>query len=100
MRLVPGRLTLAQLHDFTQSHERLELDASAHARLGEGARTVASIVESGRPAYGVNTGFGKLAQTQIPREDLEKLQRNLILSHSVGVGPLLPDECVRLVMLL
>jgi len=100
MRLVPGRLTLAQLHDFTQSHERLELDASARARLGEGARTVANIVESGRPAYGVNTGFGKLAQTQIPREDLEKLQRNLILSHSVGVGPLLPDECVRLVMLL
>ena len=100
MRLVPGRLTLAQLHDFTQSHERLELDASAHARLAEGARTVDRIVESGRPAYGVNTGFGKLAQSQIPRKDLEKLQRNLILSHSVGVGPLLPDECVRLVMLL
>ncbi len=58
------------------------------------------MVESGAPAYGINTGFGKLAQTQIPRGDLEQLQRNLILSHSVGVGPLLPDEVVRLVLLL
>src|SRR6478609_3658014 len=100
MQLVPGGLTLRQLRDFPGSHERLELDASARAGLARGASAVAAIVESGRPAYGVNTGFGKLAQTQIPREDLALLQRNLILSHSVGVGPLLSDEVVRLVLLL
>src|SRR3954462_10174850 len=96
MQLVPGRLTLRQLHDFARSHERLALDGATRDGLARGASAVAAIVESGRPAYGVNTGFGKLAQTQIPREDLELLQRNLILSHSVGGGPLLSDEVVRL----
>jgi histidine ammonia-lyase len=100
MHLVPGRLTLSQLHDFVHSQAKLELDAEARAGLARGAQTVARIVDSGQPAYGVNTGFGKLAQTQIPRDDLELLQRNLILSHSVGVGPLLSDEVVRLVLLL
>ncbi|HET9652648.1 MAG TPA: histidine ammonia-lyase, partial [Usitatibacter sp.] len=48
----------------------------------------------------INTGFGKLAQTHIASDQLELLQKNLILSHSVGVGPLLDDATVRLVMLL
>jgi histidine ammonia-lyase len=100
MQLLPGRLTLRQLREFERSHEPLDLDPRAREQLARGAQTVARIVDSGLPAYGVNTGFGKLAQTQIPREDLEQLQRNLILSHSVGVGALLPDEVVRLVMLL
>src|SRR3954464_14489793 len=100
MQLLPGHLTLRQLREFERSHERLDLGARARGELTRGAETVARIVESGLPAYGVNTGFGKLAQTQIPREHLEQLQRNLILSHSGGVGALLPDEVVRLVMLL
>jgi histidine ammonia-lyase len=58
------------------------------------------MVAKGEPVYGINTGFGKLAQTHIPADQLEQLQRNLILSHSVGVGPLLDDAIVRLVMLL
>ena len=48
----------------------------------------------------VDTGFGKLANTHIPADQLELLQRNLVLSHSVGVGPLLGDDVVRLAMLL
>src|SRR5262249_11081141 len=55
---------------------------------------------AGGPVYGINTGFGKLAQTHIAEDQLELLQRNLVLSHSVGVGALLSDEIVRLVMLL
>jgi histidine ammonia-lyase len=50
--------------------------------------------------YGVNTGFGLLAQTQIPTGELELLQRNLVLSHAAGTGPLLPDAIVRLVLVL
>jgi histidine ammonia-lyase len=61
---------------------------------------VARIVAEGKPVYGINTGFGKLAQTHIAADQLELLQRNLVLSHSVGVGPLLPDAVVRLTMLL
>jgi len=52
------------------------------------------------PAYGINTGFGLLAQTRIPPSQRALLQRNIILSHSTGVGPLLDDRIVRLVLVL
>ncbi len=100
MRLVPGALSLSDLHSFARSHEALTLEPAARARLDDGAQAVARIVAEGRPVYGINTGFGKLAQTHIPPGQLELLQRNLVLSHSVGVGPLLSDEAVRLTMLL
>jgi histidine ammonia-lyase len=100
VQLAPGGLTLPDLHQFAQSRERLELGAHARAILARGAEAVARIVSQGQPVYGINTGFGKLAQTHIPDDQLELLQRNLVLSHSVGVGPLLPDEVVRLVLLL
>jgi histidine ammonia-lyase len=98
--LAPGRLTLADLHRFTESSEPLELDPPTRERLAQGAAAVARIVAEGKPVYGINTGFGKLAQTHIPADQLELLQRNLVLSHSVGVGALLPDAVVRLVLLL
>ena len=100
MRLVPGGLSLADMHSFAQSREPLALDEATRARLAEGARSVARIVAKGQPVYGINTGFGKLAQTHIPPDQLELLQKNLVLSHSVGVGALLSDEVVRLTMLL
>ena len=100
MRLEPGKLSLAQLASFARSHERLELDAATRERLAQGAAAVRRIVAAGGPVYGINTGFGKLAQTHIPDDQLELLQKNLVLSHSVGVGALLGDETVRLTMLL
>jgi histidine ammonia-lyase len=100
MRLVPGRLTLDELEAFAASTEGATLDSAARAKLAAGAQSVQRIVARGEPAYGINTGFGKLAHTHIPPEQLELLQRNLVLSHSVGVGPLLDDSVVRLVMLL
>ena len=100
MLLAPGRLGLEELHSFAHGTEPLALDAGTRAGLGRGAAAVARIVAAGAPVYGINTGFGKLAQTHIPEDQLELLQRNLVLSHSVGVGALLSDEVVRLVMLL
>ena len=100
MRLVPGRLALADLHAFALSREPLELHEATREALAEGARAVGRIVAEGKPVYGINTGFGKLAQTHIPADQLELLQKNLVLSHSVGVGALLSDEVVRLVMAL
>jgi histidine ammonia-lyase len=100
VQLVPGRLTLPALRSFALSGEPLELGAATRRALAEGAGAVARIVAAGKPVYGINTGFGKLAQTHIPDDQLELLQRNLVLSHSVGVGPLLADDVVRLVMLL
>ncbi|HUP98414.1 MAG TPA: histidine ammonia-lyase [Usitatibacter sp.] len=100
MQLAPGRLTLHDLHAFAFSREPLVLDAATRRTLDEGARAVARIVAEGKPVYGINTGFGKLANTHIAEDQLELLQKNLVLSHSVGVGNWLADEVVRLTLLL
>src|SRR5881394_2786248 len=100
MKLEPGKLTLDRLASFARKHEKVELDPAALASLSKGAESVRRIVSAGGPVYGINTGFGKLAQTHIADDQLELLQQNLVLSHSVGVGALLSDDSVRLVMLL
>jgi histidine ammonia-lyase len=100
MKLTPGALTLAELAAFARSHEKVTLDADSLRRLDEGAAAVRRIVAQGQAVYGINTGFGKLAHTHIADDELELLQRNLVLSHSVGVGALLDDDVVRLVLLL
>jgi histidine ammonia-lyase len=78
----------------------VELDASCRARVETGARTVEQIIAKGDPVYGINTGFGKLASVRIEAADLAKLQRNIVLSHCVGVGDPLPVAVTRLVMAL
>ena len=54
----------------------------------------------GAPVYGINTGFGKLATVRIAPDQIEELQRRLVLSHMCGLGPPLPDPVVRLVLAL
>ena len=100
MKITAGELTLAQLRDVYRAPVRIVLARGWRARVRAGADTVRRIVARGDPAYGINTGFGKLAQTHIPRESLAQLQRNLILSHCVGVGEPLPRAVIRLVLLL
>ena len=100
MKLEPGGLTLAGLAAFAKSREKVSLDRATRERLQAGAGAVRRMVAEGKAVYGINTGFGKLANTHIADDRLELLQRNLVLSHSVGVGALLQDDVVRLVMLL
>lgn len=61
---------------------------------------VKRVVESEKPVYGINTGFGKLSDVPVRKEDVSKLQENLLKSHACGVGEALPDEIVRGMMLL
>ena len=98
--LRPGRMTLAELRRATEGPVRCTLEDSARARVDAAHATVDAIVSEGRTAYGINTGFGLLARTRIDRDQLADLQRNLVLSHSTGTGPLLDDETVRLVLVL
>jgi histidine ammonia-lyase len=100
MLLVPGQLSLSAMQAFAASREPLAIAPQTREHLARGAASVARIVAQGQPVYGINTGFGKLAQTHIAAGELDLLQRNLVLSHSVGVGALLTDEVVRLTMLL
>ncbi|MFN3814895.1 histidine ammonia-lyase [Brevundimonas sp.] len=94
------RLTLDQLRTLTTEHTPVVIAPAALDLLDQGAATVARIVEDGRTVYGVNTGFGLLANTRIDDADLETLQKNLVLSHACGVGAPLAHQTVRLIMAL
>ncbi len=99
LTLQPGALSLSELRAAWQAHGRLTLAPQAYAAIEASAAAVQAIVAKGDPAYGINTGFGILAKRHIPHEQLEQLQRNLILSHAVGTGELLQDDVVRLILL-
>ena len=100
LNLKPGQLTLADLRAAYQAPVHLTLDASAHEAIDASVACVNQIIAEGRTAYGINTGFGLLASTRIANDDLEKLQRSLVLSHAAGIGQPLDDAMVRLIMLL
>lgn len=93
-------LALAQLRAVLDGPVAISLTDAAWSAVDKGAATIAAIVAEGRTVYGVNTGFGLLANTSIAPEDLETLQKNLVLSHACGVGPLLDDAVVRLLLVL
>jgi len=97
--LRPGHVPLAQWRQVYRG-ARVRLDASAQAAVLRSAQVVDAIVARGEPVYGINTGFGKLASVRIEREDLETLQRNIVLSHAAGVGEPMPASVVRLMMAL
>ncbi|GAB3625376.1 histidine ammonia-lyase [Pandoraea terrae] len=100
LRLKPGTLDLAQLRAIHQNAVTITLDETAFAAIDRSVACVEKIIAEDRTAYGINTGFGLLAQTRIAREDLENLQRSLVLSHAAGVGRALDDAVVRLIMVL
>ena len=76
------------------------LDPAAYGVIDRSARAVSTILARGEPVYGINTGFGKLASVRIEAADLERLQRNIVLSHAAGVGPPMPVAVARLMMAL
>ncbi|KQQ47423.1 histidine ammonia-lyase [Duganella sp. Leaf126] len=100
LTLKPGALTLSDLRQVWNHAAPLALDRDAYPVIDASAAAVRAIVAQGDAAYGINTGFGLLAKTRIPDDQLEQLQRNLILSHSVGTGELLSDAVCRLIMLM
>jgi len=97
--LTPGAVTLAELRSLW-SGAPARLAPSALVAIDTAAASVERIVAGGATVYGVNTGFGLLAQTRIPADRLADLQRNLILSHSCGLGHPLPRGTVRLMIAL
>lgn len=92
------KLSLAQLRDIWAGNSAVKLDAADYQRIDESAAAVARALATGAALYGINTGFGKLASKRIGDADLAQLQRNLVLSHAVGVGPELGERVVRLAM--
>ncbi|MBC7600790.1 MAG: histidine ammonia-lyase, partial [Polaromonas sp.] len=100
MKIQPGLLSLAQLRDIHYRQQRVAIDESALPGIRASAALVQKAAQGGDAVYGVNTGFGKLANQRIAQTDLETLQLNLLRSHAVGVGEPMPERVVRLVLLL
>src|SRR5438552_19112719 len=96
-------LTLEAIDSIARGHEKVELGTAARARI-DAARAVVDRIQQGGDAapavYGVNTGFGFLADVRISADQIRDLQRNLIRSHAAGVGAPLSDEVVRGMLLL
>ena len=97
--LQPGDTTLADWRSIYRGAVP-KLDASCRPAVERSALAVARIVAEGKPVYGINTGFGKLASVRIDAADLARLQRNIVLSHAAGVGEPLPVNITRLMMAL
>ena len=98
--LTPGQFDLDQLRAIYQHQPDLQLADECREAILRSAQTVSQIIADQRTVYGINTGFGLLARTSIPEAQLATLQRNLILSHCTGTGPLLDDASVALIMAL
>ncbi len=101
--LVGRPLTLEDLEDVAVRGRKVALCPTAREKVKLSRQAIDAMSAAGDrgPAvYGVNTGFGALSETRISAADVRALQRNLVRSHSTGIGPSLPLPCVRGIMLL
>ncbi len=93
-----GEFSLADLRHIYENPTHLVFDEASYDKVDVARKTVTDLVERGDTAYGINTGFGLLANQRIPAEDVEKLQENLVLSHATGIGSHIDDATVRLIL--
>lgn len=103
IQLDGSNLTIQNLYKFsadTQKQYQFEIHLNAEKKVQKSREFVLKIIESKKPMYGINTGFGVLADKFIDRKDLAKLQLNLIRSHAVGVGKPYSRHVTRSIMLI
>ncbi|WP_040211943.1 histidine ammonia-lyase [Clostridium polynesiense] len=93
-------LNLEEILLVARKAASIELSETAVKNINRSRCIVEDIVRNEKTVYGINTGFGKFSDVKISQEDCKDLQRNLILSHACGSGPLLSKEEVRTIMLL
>lgn len=79
-------LSLEKLRRIAEKGEKVELAKAAVAKIDHARAYVEKLAQADAPTYGINTGFGTLSEVRIDKKDLKTLQRNLIVSHAVGVG--------------
>ena len=93
-------LTVEEVVRVARNAEPVKLGHAAVRRMEASRNALLEIVKSGRPAYGVTTGFGQLENVPISKGDALRLQENLVRSHAAGAGPPLPHDDVRASMLI
>ncbi len=99
-QLHPGTLTIENIYNLLNTKQSICLPDSVYANIEKSYQIVKQKVADGVTTYGVNTGFGLLANTKIAKEDLKTLQRKIVLSHATGVGKSLDIETVKLILIL
>lgn len=99
--IIDGKsLTLDKIEFFLKESPVVELSNESQKKIAKARKLIDKWVDEGKVIYGVTTGFGEFANVRISKKDIEKLQENLIISHSTGVGDPLPPFIVKLMMLL
>ncbi len=93
-------LTVRMVHRVARDMEKVELCDHCRAKIEDSRKIVEDVLEKGDTVYGINTGFGELANVAIKKEKTEELQVNLVRSHATGVGEPLDTDVVRGTMLL
>jgi len=93
-------LTIDHVIEVARGRRTVELDAGAAERMRASRAVIERLVADGATVYGVTTGFGDLADVRIEPSQTAELQRNLVRSHAAGVGPPLPDDVVRAMLVL
>ncbi|MGO9502254.1 MAG: histidine ammonia-lyase [Streptosporangiaceae bacterium] len=93
-------LTIQDVVDVAAGAARAELGPEVEARMRPSREVVTAAIAGDAPVYGVNTGFGALADTRVGEEDLTQLQAAIVVSHAAGTGAPLDDEAVRAILLL
>src|SRR5881397_948207 len=100
MELNGEQISLVQLAAVASGGEAVRITDLARPRILASRKLIEQIIERDAVVYGVNTGFGKLAEVRIGRHELRQLQLNLVRSHACGIGNLLSEPEVRAMMLL
>lgn len=99
--LIEGNsLTLEKISSFLSDNLKVKLSPESVKKVKRSRSLIDKWVDEGKVIYGVTTGFGEFANVSIPKNDIDKLQENLIVSHSTGVGDPLPPFIVKIMMLL
>src|SRR5262245_60323815 len=98
--LTPGTADLTTLRKVAREKLAFELDPTCRSAVDASRKVVEDVVGKDEPVYGINTGFGQLAHTRIPKDKLAELQRNLVLSHATGTGEILGGKTTRLILAL
>lgn len=94
---LPEHLSIDLLKDW---NTQIEISKEAHGRIETNRAYLDKILEGGNTYYGINTGFGSLCNVKIEADELAQLQENLVCSHACGMGDEVPQEIVRLMLLL
>jgi histidine ammonia-lyase len=100
IELSGGALTLEMIAAVARGDTTVSLSGAAHIQIRAARAVVEKLLSGGQTMYGINTGFGKLAEKRIPESQLEGLQLNLVRSHACGLGEALSEEETRALMLL